>query len=210
VSCKLISSFPASLTGTILDNSDDTVFRRKPSNSIIIKIISRPAGIFQPCKKLKPSLHVKQNHWKWGALRYMCWKAINPKKKISTQSPILPFPPSQKKHVFYDGSIQPCLFTLPAKDMKKENTEPSHDRFNTKWKNDIQNFFSLTSQWYLMRLQFPLMPKCILISYIWSCHICPPHHITFVLLFKRRVEKETLPTVSFILTNSCYQLKQRT
>jgi hypothetical protein len=62
VLCKLISSFPASSTRqeTKLDNSDDRVFRWnwKPFNSIIntvsvITIISRPAGIFQPCKKLK-------------------------------------------------------------------------------------------------------------------------------------------------------------
>jgi len=84
--------------------------------------------------------------------------------------------------------------------LKKENTEASHERFNTEWRNDIQNSFSLTtSQWYLMKLQFTLVPKRILISYIWACHICPLHHITLVLSFKRRAEKETLPTVSFTL-----------
>jgi hypothetical protein len=82
--------------------------------------------------------------------------------------------------MFYDGEYTTMIFfTLPTKDMKKENTKASYEKFNTKWKNDFQNLVSLTTpQWYVMRLQFALVPKRILILYIWACHICPLHSRT--------------------------------
>lgn len=139
-------------------------------------------------------------------------------KKISTKGPFLPFPPSQRKektYVLWRGVYNHDFFTLPTKDMKKENTKASYQRFNTKWKNDFQNLVSLTTpQWYVMRLQFPLVPKRILILYIWACHICPLHSTTLHLFYCLKGEWKKKPYQQSHYPHGLmvpgYQLKRRT